>query len=146
MAQTNVQTQQQTGLDLSVLAEYQKITKVESELKKRKEEIKKQVKTYLNLNGLTETEPHEDLIGALEERTSYGLDEVIMEAGLPAEVFDEIVEKKVNPEKAKAQFLAGNIPLNLILAAETTNTKESFYVRKADREVKENKTMPFWRV
>lgn len=132
-------------LNLELLEEYQKITEIEKVMKERKEEIKKHFVEYLNENGQTITPEYNGLVGRIEERVSYSLDPVILEGQLPPLVFNEIVEKKINLNKAKEQFLEGRIPVELLQNAELQDVRHSFYVRKNKEDNNTRKSVPFWR-
>jgi len=132
-------------LNLELLEEYQKITKIEKVMKERKEEIRKHFVEHLNENGETITPEYNGLVGRIEERVSYSLDPVILEGQLPPLVFNEIVEKKINLNKAKEQFLEGRIPVELLQNAELQDVRHSFYVRKNKEDNNTRKSVPFWR-
>ena len=85
------------------------------------------------------------MVGRIEERVSYSLDPVILEGQLPPLVFNEIVEKKINLNKAKEQFLEGRIPVELLQNAELQDVRHSFYVRKNKEDNNTRKSVPFWR-
>mgnify|MGYP000155938927 CR=1 FL=1 len=133
------------NLDLTLLEEYQKITEIEKVMKDRKEEIKKYFMEYLNQNSKTITPEYNGLIGRIEERVSYSLNPDILERELPPVVFNEIVEKNINLNKTKEQFLEGRIPVDLLQRAEEQEVKYSFYVRKNKENNSTRKSVPFWR-
>lgn len=140
-----VAQQNPTEFDLSLLEQYYKLTEVEGAIKEEKKVLKKKIMGYMSEFGLKVTPPYKNLIATLEEKKTYSLNHFMLQLGLPNKTYREIINVEIDIEKVRKAFLDNRIPIRLLREAEISTERNYFYVRKATREVGEERPAPFWR-
>lgn len=130
---------------VGLIDEYKAINEILKELKTRKEEIQSIVTEYLTENNLTETEESNGYKIKLVEKHTFTLDAEFLAENLPPRVFREINNISIDNKRAKNAFLDGDIPLYLILKAETEEVSTAFTLIKVSENETTKTTLPFWR-
>lgn len=135
------------GVDLSLLAEYKKLSEVEDAIRNRKNAIENTLKVYMNDKGLEETPAYANLVGVLYEETLYSLNPLIMSAALPAHVYRKISVSSVDIDKVRKVFYEeGGISLNLVHTAEESISRQVFFVKEKGKGIKRPLDKPFWKL
>lgn len=135
------------GVDLSLLAEYQKLTEVEDAIRNRKNEIENVFKVYMQDKNIEETPPYANLVGIMYEETTYTLNPLIMSAALPPHIYRKISDSTVNIEKVRKVFHEeGGISLSLLRTAEESISRQVFTIKEKGEVGKIPQDKPFWKL
>lgn len=135
------------GIDLSLLAEYEKLSEVEEAIRNRKREIENTFKIYMSDRNISQTPTYANLVGVLQQETTYTLNPLIMSAALPQQVYRKISDSTVNIEKVRKFFYEeGGISLSLLHTAEESVSRQVFSVCQKGKMEKIQSEKPFWKI